>query len=82
MTDLLKKVKPPPNIHSIDDCTSYDQVEVFTNKDLKEYIKAWNLKMLYGKCLRYFKMNHRALVDNVATSLGISKVHTSTSTSS
>ena len=22
--DLLKKVKAPPNIHSIDDCTSYD----------------------------------------------------------
>ena len=79
-TYLLKKVKTPSNIHSIDDCTSYDQVEVFTNKDLKEYIKAWNAKKVYGKHIKYSKLNHRALMDNVATILGISKAQTTTST--
>ena len=79
--DLLKKVKPPSNIHSIDDCTSYDQVEVFTNNVLKEYLKAWNSRKVYEERIKYFKLNHEALVDNVATILGISKVQTAISIS-
>ena len=54
----------------------HDQVEAFTNKDLKECINAWNLNKLHGEHIRYSKMNHGAFVDNVATILGISKAQT------